>query len=82
LATRKRVAKHQDNPSATICANNRSRSSLPPADKQELLLFIAARLRSEAGDLPFRRRFSSERLKTWIAQDEAEMHLFRDGNPE
>jgi hypothetical protein len=56
--------------------------ALPPADKQELLLFIAARLREQAGDLPPPRRFSSEQLRTWIAEDEAEMQRFRNGNPE
>jgi hypothetical protein len=56
--------------------------ALPLADKQELLLFIVARLRSQAGDLPAPRRFPSEQLRSWIAEDEAEMQRFCDGNPE
>ena len=56
--------------------------ALPPADKQELLLFLAARLREQAGDLPAPRKFSREQLRAWIAEDEADMQRFRDGNPE
>jgi hypothetical protein len=56
--------------------------ALPPADKQELLLFIAARLREQAGNLPPPRRFSGEQLRAWITEDEAEMQRFRDGKPE
>jgi len=53
---------------------------LPPADQQELLLFLVARLREQAGELPPPRKFSGEQLKTWIADDEAQMQQFRDGN--
>ncbi len=52
--------------------------ALPAADKQELLLFLAARLRAQAGQLPAPRKFSSAQMKAWIAADEAEMHRFRD----
>lgn len=44
--------------------------ALPPADKQQLLLFLAARLRAQAGPLPAPRRFSREQLNAWIAKDE------------
>lgn len=53
--------------------------ALPVADKQELLLFIAARLRAQAGQLPAPRKFSREQLAAWIAEDEADMQHFRDG---
>ena len=56
--------------------------ALPPAEKQELLLFLAARLREQSGDLPPPRSFSSEQLKAWFADDEAQMERFRDGDPE
>jgi hypothetical protein len=56
--------------------------ALPPAQKQELLLFLAARLRSQAGTLPAPRRFPEEQLKAWIADDEAGMLRFRDGHRE
>ncbi|GMU80861.1 MAG: hypothetical protein AMXMBFR47_07320 [Planctomycetota bacterium] len=49
----------------------RAADALPPAEKQELLLFLAARLRAQAGDLPRPRKFSTEQLREWIAEDEA-----------
>ena len=52
--------------------------TLPAADKQELLLFLAARLRAQAGPLPVPRTFPSEQVKAWIAEDEAAMQQFRD----
>jgi hypothetical protein len=56
--------------------------ALPVVDKQQLLLFLAARLREQAGDLPPPRTLSSEQLRTWIAEDEADMQRFHDSNPE
>jgi hypothetical protein len=56
--------------------------SLPPADKQELLLYVAARLREQAGELPPPRKFSHEQLSAWIAEDEADMQRFRDSHSE
>ena len=53
--------------------------ALPADDKQELLLFLAARLRAEAGQLPAPRTFSREQLNSWIAEDEADMQRFQDG---
>ena len=53
--------------------------ALPADDKQELLLFLAARLRAEAGQLPAPRSFASEQLNSWIAGDEADMQRFQDG---
>jgi hypothetical protein len=52
--------------------------ALPADQKQELLLFLAARLRSQANGLPTPRKFSREGLNAWIAEDEAEMQRFRD----
>jgi hypothetical protein len=52
--------------------------ALPPAQKQELLLFLAARLRAQAGDLPPPRKFAPSQIETWIAEDEADMQRFRD----
>lgn len=42
--------------------------SLPPEQKQELFLYLAARLRG-TGQLPPPRDFSSEQIATWIADD-------------
>jgi hypothetical protein len=56
--------------------------ALPPAEKQELLLFLAARLREQGGPLPTPRKFSREQLKAWIAEDEADMKRFDGSNLE
>ena len=44
--------------------------ALPLAQKQELLLFLAARLRQN-GNLPEPRIFAAEQISTWISQDDA-----------
>jgi hypothetical protein len=56
--------------------------ALPAADKQELLFYLAARLREQASQLPAPRKFSTEQLNSWIAQDETDMQRFHDGNRE
>lgn len=55
--------------------------TLPAQEKQELLLFLAARLRTHTGPLPAPLEFSSDQIQTWIADDESEMQRFRDGEP-
>jgi hypothetical protein len=52
--------------------------ALPADQKQELLLFLAARLRAQSNGLPTPRKFSPEQLNVWIAEDEAAMQRFRD----
>jgi hypothetical protein len=56
-------------------------AALPPADQQELLLYLAARLRGQAGPLPAPRKFTREQVGAWIAEDEADMRRLdsRDG---
>jgi hypothetical protein len=51
--------------------------ALPPAQKQELLLFLVARLRAQ-GDLPAPRQFTGQQIQAWIAEDEADMKRLRD----
>lgn len=53
--------------------------ALPAEQKQELLLFLASRLRAGREGLPEPRRFSPERVASWVEQDEAEMRRFREG---
>jgi hypothetical protein len=52
-------------------------TSLPPEQKQELILFLAARLRSEGAQLPAPRDFTPSEIASWIAQDEADLKQFR-----
>jgi len=51
---------------------------LSSEEKQELMLFLAARLRAQTGPLPQPRRFNPEQIKAWISQDEREMQELRD----
>jgi hypothetical protein len=53
-------------------------AALPPEQKQELMLFLAARLRAEGAKLPEPRQFSREQMAGWIAEDEADMQRFRE----
>jgi hypothetical protein len=52
--------------------------ALSPEQKQELFLFLAARLRAGAGGVPPPREFSREQIEGWIADDEAGMRRFRE----
>ena len=51
--------------------------SLPAEQKQELFLFLAARLRG-AGQLPSPREFSREQIASWIMDDEAGMSRLQE----
>ena len=53
--------------------------ALPPEEKQELMLFLAARLRAQGAQMPQPRKFSREQTAGWIAEDEADMQRFREG---
>ncbi len=61
----------------TLAEIEAAADALPPEQKQELLLFLATRLRG-AGQLPPPRKFSREQVASWIAEDEAEMRRLRE----
>jgi hypothetical protein len=44
------------------------------------MLFLAARLRAQSPPMPEPRKFSREQTAAWIAEDEADMQRFREGN--
>jgi hypothetical protein len=54
--------------------------SLTPQDKQQLLLFLAARLRAQSGSMPPVRRFTREQISGWIDEDDEEMRRLRDAD--
>lgn len=58
---------------STLAEIEAAADALPSSEKQELLLFLAARLRAEGGALPVARRFTREQVDGWIAEDEAEI---------
>lgn len=53
--------------------------TLPAEEKQELLLFLAARLRAPGARPPEPRTFSKEQMAAWIAEDEEDMRQLREG---
>ena len=52
--------------------------SLSPAEKQELMLFLASRLRAEGAVPPEPRVFAADEMAGWIAEDEADMRRLRE----
>jgi hypothetical protein len=63
---------------STLAEIEAAADALPPEQKQELLLFLAARLRAERGQLPESRAFSREQIAAWIDEDEADMQRFNE----
>jgi hypothetical protein len=53
--------------------------ALPPEEKQQLMLFLATRLRGQGVQVPELRKFSREQMAGWIAEDEADMRRFEQG---
>ena len=62
---------------STLAEIEKAAEALPPREKQELMLFLAARLRSEGAKLPEPRKFSREQIEGWIAEDEADLRRFK-----
>ncbi len=65
---------------STLSEIEAAADALTPEQKQELLLFLAARLRAQGAKLPEPRKFSREQIANWIGRDEADMHRFRQGS--
>lgn len=61
----------------TLVEIENATETLSPAEKQELLLFLATRLRGERMGLPAPRKFEREQVAAWIAEDEADLQRFR-----
>jgi hypothetical protein len=64
---------------STLAENEEAAAALSPQQKQELILFLAARLRADGVQMPEPRKFTREEMAGWIAEDEAEMAAFRRG---
>ena len=61
----------------TLAEIEKAADALPPEQKQELLLFLAARLRAGGARLPEPRKFSREQIAAWIAEDEADLERLK-----
>ena len=64
---------------STLAEIEQAADSLPAPQKQELILFLAARLRAAGARLPEARQFSREQVDAWIAEDEADLQRFQRG---
>ncbi|MBI2928333.1 MAG: hypothetical protein HYY24_21905 [Verrucomicrobia bacterium] len=62
---------------STLVEIEQAADALPAEQKQELMLFLAARLRAGGARLPEPRKFTREQIEQWIAEDEAEMRRFK-----
>ena len=63
---------------STLTEIEAAADALPAGQKQELLLFLAVRLR-EGRAFPQPRDFPKAEMEAWIAEDEADMESFRRG---
>jgi hypothetical protein len=66
---------------STLAEIEKAAEALPPKQKQELMLFLATRLRASGAALPEPRSFPREQIESWIAEDEAELNRFRSQAP-
>jgi hypothetical protein len=64
---------------STLTEIESAASALPSEQKQELIIFLAARLRAEGAQLPSPRRFTREQVAAWVAEDEADLERFQQG---
>lgn len=65
---------------STLTEIEAAADSLPVEQKEQLLLFLAARLRAAGAALPEPCQLSREEIAEWIAEDEADMRQFQ-GQP-
>src|SRR5881227_3851127 len=62
---------------STLAEIEAAADALSPEQKQELMLFLAARLRANGAKMPEPRVFSSDEIANWIARDEADLARFK-----
>ena len=61
---------------STLAEIEQAADTLSPEQKQELILFLAARLRADGAQMPVPRKSTKEEMARWIAEDEADMERF------
>ncbi len=64
---------------STLAEIEAATEQLRPEEKQELILFLAARLRATGAEMPPPRSFSNEQIQQWIAEDEEGYRRFVAG---
>lgn len=63
---------------STLAEIEKAAEKLSQQQKQELMLFLGAKLRAERAGLPDPRQFSREQVRSWVAEDEADLKCFRE----
>jgi hypothetical protein len=61
---------------STLAEIEAAAEALSPEQKQELMLFLAARLRANGAKMPEPRVFSPDEIANWIARDETDLARF------
>ena len=61
---------------STLAEIEAAAEALSPEQKQELMLFLAARLRANGAKMPEPRAFSPDEIANWIARDETDLARF------
>src|SRR5260221_7921869 len=64
---------------STLSEIEKAAARLSPEQKQEFILFLAARLRADGAEMPSPRKYSREEMDSWVARDEADMEDFCRG---
>jgi hypothetical protein len=62
---------------STLVEIENAAAALSSAEKQELLFFLATRLKTEGKSLPPPRQFTREQVAAWVAEDEAGWKRFQ-----
>ena len=62
---------------STLSEIEAAADALPVEQKEQLLLFLASRLRAAGGEVPAPRQFSRTDVAEWIREDEADMQRFQ-----
>ena len=65
---------------STLMEIEAAADSLPVEQKEQLLWFLATRLRAAGATMPEPRELSREQIEEWIAEDDADMQQFQ-GRP-
>jgi hypothetical protein len=63
---------------STLTEIEEAADALSAEQKQELLFFLAARLRAQGAAPPKPRKFTAEQMRAWIAEDEADVRRFSE----
>jgi len=58
---------------STLAEIEQAVEKLPAQQKQELMLFLGAKLRAERAGIPEPRQFSRDQVQSWVSEDEADL---------